>query len=648
MRGRSTRGTLRTAHPFVDDRERAKVVEPAARPRSSTRRFSRAERRSHPLATGVGVGATSLVDPSTGTDAAPSVVAPDDLPAATRPSLARLVVAFTLVAVVGAVIPLVAAHHYGALGIPRGDDWSYLRTLFRWHETGRLNFNHWVSMTLLGQLVLAWPIVAIAGHHITPVQVLTALLGLGGLGAVLSMGLSLGRKLWLATFVALLVAVTPYWGALAAGFMTDIPAFGVAMIATALAVRAFARRPVSMPLLLASIAVGFVGFTIREYAAIPLVATILFAGFTFISERDTERFRTLARTTLFVAVLGLVFLVFWHTIPDTKGLAPRFPSSHSISNTMYKGSGLLRLLGLVLTPVVLLAGPLRIVRRAWRAGADTTVFLTLGVTAWLAFTGHRAPRVGFAGNYVVPLGILGRDVSAGPRQDIFPKYVWGGMLVVGTISAVLLTLAAMPALVTVTRRMRALDFTVRDPIRAFLALALSGYIAAYATVALLGLPIYDRYLLPIIPLAALLLVSSPELAAARNDAARTRAPWRLGAASIALLLLAAIGFTYTLDSASFDGTRWKVDTEVVHLGWGPKQISGGFEWINTYSPSPGTHVRKHLKPCVAVVVNPRPQRLERTPPLATAVYHTPFKHSMIVAAFRTARPCTPSSTPSGS
>ena len=55
-------------------------------------------------------------------------------------------------AVIGVAIPVAVASHYGALGIPRSDDWSYLLTMFRWVEDGKLTFNGWVSMTLIGQV----------------------------------------------------------------------------------------------------------------------------------------------------------------------------------------------------------------------------------------------------------------------------------------------------------------------------------------------------------------------------------------------------------------------------------------------------------------------------------------------------------------
>src|SRR5262249_13199013 len=110
--------------------------------------------------------------------------------------------ALALIAVVAVLAPLLIARHYGALGIPRGDDWSYLLTLFRLSDSGQLNGNNWVSMTLLGQLVIALPVVGIFGHDIAALQVLTAVVGFCGLVATVV----LGRRLigiWPAVLVAL-------------------------------------------------------------------------------------------------------------------------------------------------------------------------------------------------------------------------------------------------------------------------------------------------------------------------------------------------------------------------------------------------------------------------------------------------------------
>jgi hypothetical protein len=573
----------------------------------------------------------------------PTEFARDRLPA-TSPG--RFIAAFALVAAVAVVVPVVVAHHYGALGIPRDDDWSYLRTLFHWIDTGHLNFNGWVSMTFLGQLALAAPIAKIAPGHITPIQIFTALLGLGGLAAVMSLGLTLGRKLWVATGVALLVAVAPFWGALSVSFMTDVPAFAMSMIAVAIGARALLRRPVSMPLVQVSLAVGLLGFTIREYAAIPALAVAAVAGCLFVAERDWRRVRTLVLSALVILLAAIVFVVLWRTVPAAKALHPDIPNGHSIRNAYYKGSGLFRLLGLVLTPAILAVGPVRIVRRSWRANPDLTIWATVGTGAALAFSAQQAPNIAFAGNYIVPNGVLSTDVSAGRRPDIFPAGVFTTLTVVGTVAAVLLVLATVPAIVDFATRWRERDFTVRRPVQALATLTLTGYIAAYGVAALLRMPIYDRYLLPLIPLAGLLLLGAlPVERNATESRVRDHASTRLAVGTAAFVAIAAVGLAYSLDSAAFDGTRWRVATAALHEGWSARQISGGFEWNNFHSNRAAR--RRNPQACVSVVVDPRPpKRGGQRDVVASAQYTAGFHDPVPVVAVRR-RLCIPSNRPSG-
>ena len=105
--------------------------------------------------------------------AAPATPEASDAPVAgTAPSPRSATV--LLLFVLGAAIPVAIAAHYGALEIPRSDDWSYLLTLFNWVDGGKLDFNGWVSMTLVGQLVIAAPLVLVVGRSITAVHVLSA------------------------------------------------------------------------------------------------------------------------------------------------------------------------------------------------------------------------------------------------------------------------------------------------------------------------------------------------------------------------------------------------------------------------------------------------------------------------------------------
>ena len=56
-----------------------------------------------------------------------------------RASALQVIGIVLLLGVLAIGVPVFVSAHYGALGIPRSDDWSYLLTLFRWVDTGQLS-----------------------------------------------------------------------------------------------------------------------------------------------------------------------------------------------------------------------------------------------------------------------------------------------------------------------------------------------------------------------------------------------------------------------------------------------------------------------------------------------------------------------------
>ncbi len=169
-----------------------------------------------------------------------------------RFDIAAVVILVTL----GAVIPILIAQSEGALKIPRSDDWSYLTTLFRWVDGDGLSFNNWVSMTLVGQLVLAAPVAALARHSIGAVHVETALIGALGLIALYYTGVRVTQRRSAALLVAVTMTLSPLWVAMAPTFMSDIPSFALQMLMTAAGVKGLLTKSRRIPWLVATVALG--------------------------------------------------------------------------------------------------------------------------------------------------------------------------------------------------------------------------------------------------------------------------------------------------------------------------------------------------------------------------------------------------------
>ncbi len=552
--------------------------------------------------------------------------------------------AICALAVITLAIPLIVARHHGAYGAVRGDDWSYLRTLFHWVDTGQLDFNNWVSMTLIGQLVVAAPVAWIRPNSIAALQTLNAVWGFIGIVLVFFVTLRLTHRHSYAFGLALLLGTTPLWGVLSVGFMTDVPALTMAIATIALGIRAVNGTAVASRYLWAAIATAVCAFTVREYAIIPGVAAVIVAVLRTRSDATASpRLRTIVITSLAALITCLAIMAWWRTVPNGKALTPHFPDGHSIRTLFYKGAGIPRLLGLLLLPAIIMAGPVRIVRTAFATQKDSAFFLTVFVTFAFAFSGISGPRIAFAGNYMSPDGALAQSVGRGRRPDLISAPFWNLLVMIGSVGAVLLVIAAFPTAHALFTRIRTRDAEIRDPVAALLGFAVFGYASIYVFAAAVGLPLYDRYAIPLVPIIGILLLRRSQVSdraerpMRKSSAHRRTRKW---AAVGVLVSLMALGYVYTADSASYDGARWDV-ARATHEKYkiANRDIGGSFEWVNFYAATPGTGVRKREKFCVRVTL----LQTKRAPVSAlkgvSRMYRPPLHRPMTVAALREAKPC---------
>jgi hypothetical protein len=443
------------------------------------------------------------------------------------------------------------------------------------------------------------------------------------------------------------------WGVLSVGFMTDVPALTMAIATIALGIRAVSGPTVSSRYLWAAIGMALCAFTVREYAIIPGVATVIVAALRVRTERNernerndaskSPKLRAVAVGAALAVVTCIAIMVWWRTVPNGKALAPQFPDGHSIRTLFYKGAGIPRLLGLLLMPAIIMAGPTRIVRTAFSTQKDSAFFLTVFVTFAFAFSGVSGPRIAFAGNYISPDGALAQSVGRGHRPDLIAAPIWNLLVIVGSTGAVLLVIAAFPTMHALFRRVRTRDIEVRDPIAALLGFAVVGYASAYALAAAVGLPLYDRYAMPLVPIVGIMLLRRSQVSDRAERPMRKSSTHRLTRKITAigtLTALAALGYVYTADSASYDGSRWDV-ARATHRKYNiaNRDIGGSFEWVNYYAELPGTGVRKRERFCVRVTLLQTNKLPLNALNGVNRVYRPPLHDALTVAALREAKPC---------
>jgi hypothetical protein len=481
---------------------------------------------------------------------------------------------------VGGALPVVLARHFGAWDIPRNDDWSYILSAFRLADGHGLNGNGWASMNLVGQLVPSVPVVWLFGHRIAALQVEVALIGVVGLLAVFDLAKSLLTERR-ALFLAVMVAVGPLWASLTVSYMTDVPAFALAMVCLALGVRAVRPEGLRGVLFTTAVLVGFLAFSVREYGVIAPIAVILGALW---SSPGSGRRRL---TGLVVALLGLLliataFLAWRRGLPGFTSLTPRRPNVRSVKAGLHAGAQSAVLVGLLVSPAVLLAGPTRLFRTAFSRAPRTSA--AVGISTCVALGAEMVrhlPNGQFlsAGNYVLPNGTLGTATLSGERPDLFAIPLLAALAVVGVVAVALLALAAVPPVVDALRVVRRHQLpSPKSPALAIVSLAAVGYGASCLLGPVFRLDSFDRQLLPVIPLVGVLVLSAqlPAPSTLREQVV----------AGLALTALAVFGLIYAANSASWDGTRWTVAERAANTAGGAKRVDGGFEWTNYHAGRP--------------------------------------------------------------
>ena len=237
----------------------------------------------------------------------------------------------------------------------------------------------------------------------------------------------------------------------------------------------------------------------------------------------------------------------------------------------------------------------------------------------------------FVGNYLVHDGVLSDIVMPGPRPDVLPAPAWALVVTLASAAGVVLVTATVPFLVAAAGRVRRRDLDGIDRVRA----TLIGTVVAYAVVSRGRHGLRHPDVRPVRASAGSAADRAP-----RHDPGRRARPdprWWV-AAGTTLVLVGAVGLAFTIDSASFDGARWRAAERATRAGWRPGQIAGGFEWVDYHAR---TKVGRGDRPgdrraCVTVHVEPH---VDRRLVVAAATSSAATRRTMRIVAYRTDAPC---------
>ena len=451
------------------------------------------------------------------------------------------------------------ADHYQALGIARNDDWSYLQNAFRFADTGIFAVGGWVQMMLIGQLLLAMPVIAIAGNSVAALQILVGVLGAVTLVCSYLVLRNFLNRRW-STFSTLALAGSAMYGLLSVSFMTDVPAASFQVLALALAYRALRRDAVDwISLSLASVA-GVVALSIREYAIVALATIWLVTARRVWGTRNQTKFLVL---TGMVATVVVVLFV-WRQTQVTV-------TENSLAINLY---GLRYLTwwpltaGWLLLPALAVINPQRALARAWAASRTLTVLALGGSLVAMAHT-----RFSLLGNYLSLSGGYSEVIRGNP-QPVLPNWWAWPMTAAAAYSALVLAVVLVPIILKAWTCRGDIRHETRSP-ASLAATFVTFTVLIYAVVPVLAkTALFDRYFIAVLPVAAGLVLwwaTREELTWARP---LTPAVAALGLSAVTSIVLVAA-------TSALDGIRWQLGNQVAQdLGVAYGNVDAGFDFFD--------------------------------------------------------------------
>ncbi len=435
---------------------------------------------------------------------------------------------------------------------PLNDDWSFGLAVRALLAGEGFRPTPWTAMPLLPQALWGSLFCLPAGFSFTALRLATLTAGLIALFTLYWTLRENGAGSGLALLGVGTLAGNPLFLPLSFGFMSDVHFLATALLALRFLMLDL-RRPSARTLVMAAMLCALATLT-RQLGLALALAFLAVAAWPGADRRLSRRLlRNSLPLLLSLLALGLFQLVMkagpglpalygqrWEMLiaalgnPVTLGIDL---AGAALKATLY--------LGLFLTPLWILQGG----RGRWMPRA----ILLLLLLAALAYWRRSLPLLP---NIIDPAGIGPSTLEPGIRSDPLPGGMWWAL----SLAAACAGAAMIPRLTAIAEERRE-----EGSMRRFLGLSA---LLMLAPVAATGL--FDRYLLPLIPLAILLSARRPI-----SRAATRRVP-----AILALVLIGAFSVAGGLDYLNWNRARWELVEEYESGGGDREDLDGGFEYNN--------------------------------------------------------------------
>jgi 4-amino-4-deoxy-L-arabinose transferase-like glycosyltransferase len=462
----------------------------------------------------------------------------------------------------GIGIPVWLSAAAGAIGVPGNDDWVYMRAAGSLFRTGSVDIpGH--TAAFIGQLVMVQPLLWLSGGNpwaFTAFGLVMALIGVASTYLLARRFVGTGS----AVMVVLLVEAFPGFARETASFMTDVPAYALAVLCLLLGTR-WLQGEGRRVTLVTSLGAGLLAVSIREFAIAAPVAILVAA---WARNRADERVWLAGASGIFAAGVACVLIVVasmpGHGAPVTGDL------------------GRLILLGPAFATLAAVLLPAAALSMGRRMATFSPEHIILGASLVCLVIILRNGSL--IGNLWTPNGLAGDDLLSGTRDPVIGAGAWALSGQLALFAAILVAALALRWGHGNFARVSSLSTAMARAIRtarsreAPLLLFLAVYAAELVVFTSVG-PMLDRYLYPMVPAAAILLLRGP---AQPSSFGRSRA-----FAHAAFAWLVASAFVIAANSFAYDAARYREGEAAVAMGYDARTVDAGYEWVGYHASGVG-------------------------------------------------------------
>jgi hypothetical protein len=469
---------------------------------------------------------------------------------------------------------------------PLNDDWVYGSAVKHILQTGHFTLPSAASANVFVQIYWGALFCLPFGFSFTALRLSTLTLGWAGMLALYLLLREIGGTRRVAVAGALTLAFNPIYLTLAASFMTDVPFTSVFTISLWMYVRGVRRHEPGM--VLGAFIAAFAAIFIRQFGLVLLlgfaVAQIARTGFSW---------RSLAAAGLPVIAGFALQLAYDHWLIAT-GRTPAIPIALNqlFPNSPYmfavfvvhivkKLPDLLPYPGFFMAPLWIYLTFMQ--RRACITNQrnllelSSLALLTLAAVAFVIDKGVMVPLLG----NILTLSGIGpltlRDTWLLhlniPRISSTAVCLWALVTILSAAITVSISWTiGIAAAGVVFRRRQADDWMMMLVLTIIITYAIGTLLALGEN----GL-LFDRYLLPLIPVTAAALVCRPGYNWQPGLAA-----WRMAPCGFVLAMYAVYGLFVTHDYLAWNRARWQATDLLLASGVPASRIDGGYEFNGWY------------------------------------------------------------------